>query len=430
VSCFKIQGAGPRDKPITLWIDKRSHLIRKIFSSSKFDDFRTETTTTYDPLFNVEVLADDLKFDPPVGAKLREAEPAIQRHKVPEENLDIPGKMQACTANLQKIHVAIKKYEADKGTLPDWLSDLVPKYLNKEDLLSPTHPDRTKARYSPDPNLPCTYEYEFSPTRNRISSGRTFRDWKEQQVREFGDVVPIVRCLYHGSGFEMALNVSVGGQIYWSPWMWEGMFAPSSRFVPEQQPSLVGKLASSFTLKDLNDKQVSLSDFKGKVVLLDFWATWCSPCRQAIPHLEALHQRYKNQGLVVIGINHERDHDKVKAFAKEQMSYTVLLDADEQFDKYDIRGIPAAFYIDREGKIRYRDVGYGPGKEMEIEKKVKELLAVKEDVAAELKLPIEEVPRIELLKGTCTWDNRILSKFYQQHLKFRRFCLTEFSSYN
>ena len=150
--------------------------------------------------------------------------------------------------------------------------------------------------------------------------------------------------------------------------------APRAPVAGRAESPLIGKLAPSFTLQDLNGKQVRLSDFKGKVVLLDFWATWCGPCVRTIPHLDALHKKYKDQGLVVIGINNERDHAKVKAFAKDRMSYIILLDADEQFTEYGIRGIPTAFYIDKEGKIRYRDVGFGPGKEKEMEQKVKELL--------------------------------------------------------
>ncbi|MHC4630411.1 MAG: redoxin family protein [Planctomycetota bacterium] len=150
-----------------------------------------------------------------------------------------------------------------------------------------------------------------------------------------------------------------------------GPRAPVSR---RAESPLTGKPAPSFTLKDLNGKQVSLSDFKDKVVLLDFWATWCGPCVRAIPYVESLHKKYKDQGLVVIGINNERDHTKVKAFAKTRMSYLILLDADKQFKEYGARSIPTAFYIDKEGMIRYRDVGFGPGKEKEMEQKIKELL--------------------------------------------------------
>jgi ankyrin repeat protein/thiol-disulfide isomerase/thioredoxin len=148
-----------------------------------------------------------------------------------------------------------------------------------------------------------------------------------------------------------------------------------------QSSALIGKLAPLFTLKDFDDKQVNLADFKGKVVLLDFWATWCGPCRMVIPHLETIHSKYKDQGLVVIGINDEKDHDRVKEFAKGQISYLILLDASEQFKQYGIRGIPTLFYLDREGKIRYYELGFAPGRELDMEQKVKELIAAKNEAA-------------------------------------------------
>jgi len=302
--------------------------------------------------------------------------------RIPAENLKIPEEMRSCAENLQKIYAAIKAYEKDKGGLPNWLSDLVPNYLSKEALLCPAHPSRTRASYYPDRNLPCGYTYEFSPT--RITSDWICRDWKMQQLRQFGDVVPVVRCIDHGTN--MVLSISVGGQIYWSALPWEYMFTPAqpaTRSVQEQPPSLVGKPAPIFTLKDLDGKQVNLADFRGKVVLLDFWATWCGPCRTAIPHLEALHRKYSGLGLVVIGMNNEKDHGKVKEFAKGQITYLILLDASEQFKEYGIRGIPTLFYVGREGKIRHSEVGFAPGREQEMEQKVKELLTAKNETAGE-----------------------------------------------
>jgi len=316
---------------------------------------------------------------------------ASDKMKVPAENLKIPEEMRTCAENLQKIHAAIKAYEKDKGGLPNWLSDLVPDYLSKEALLCPAHPGRTRASYYPDQSLPCGYTYEFSPT--RITSDWICRDWKMQQLRQFGDVVPVVRCIDHG--INMVLSISVGGQIYWSALPWEYLFAPPqppSRSAQEQPASLVGKPAPLFTLKNFDGKQINLADFKGKVVLLDFWATWCGPCRGAIPHLEALHQKYKDQGLVVAGINNEKDHDRVKEFAKGQISYLVLLDASAQFKEYGIRGIPALFYIDREGKICHSAVGFAPRIEQQMEQKVKDLLAAKDEATERPEEPSHQRP--------------------------------------
>lgn len=141
------------------------------------------------------------------------------------------------------------------------------------------------------------------------------------------------------------------------------------------QHALTEKPAPDFTLRDLKGNQVSLSDFRGQPVVLNFWATWCSPCRVEIPYLEALYTEYKDQGLVIIGMNTETDYMKVKRFAEPRISYTVLLDGQTQSQAYDVSGIPCTYYIDREGIIQHRSVGFGPGDEVTIEEKIKELLA-------------------------------------------------------
>jgi ankyrin repeat protein/beta-lactamase regulating signal transducer with metallopeptidase domain len=147
----------------------------------------------------------------------------------PEQSLNIPEPMQPCGANLQKIYAAIKKYEKDKGRLPDWLSDLVPDYLTKEMLLCP-HKPSYRVKIQAEPKIPCSYGYEFSLLRRPATTprgvqprpwgGMLSRDLKMAQVRLFGDVVPLLRCRTHG----YVLNLSVGGQLYISPLFWERMF--------------------------------------------------------------------------------------------------------------------------------------------------------------------------------------------------------------
>jgi len=142
--------------------------------------------------------------------------------------------------------------------------------------------------------------------------------------------------------------------------------------IPEA--SRTGKDAIDFTLQDLSGKRVRLSDFKGRTVILDFWATWCGPCVAEIPKLEALHRKYKEKGLVVIGMNTESDHAKVKDYVRDKISYPVLLDVEGKAKEYGVQGLPTKIYIDTEGKIRYRDLGFMPGKEKEMEDKIEKLL--------------------------------------------------------
>jgi len=126
-------------------------------------------------------------------------------------------------------------------------------------------------------------------------------------------------------------------------------------------PSTSAKSAPSFTLQDLNGKQVSLSDFKGKVVIIDFWATWCPPCVTEIPHFIELYEQYKDKGFAMVGISLDRQGvGVVNSFVqKYRVNYPILM-ADGQVDKAygGIMSIPTTFVIDRAGNIRQKYVGY------------------------------------------------------------------------
>jgi len=128
-----------------------------------------------------------------------------------------------------------------------------------------------------------------------------------------------------------------------------------------QPASMVGMEAPDFTLSGPSGQRVHLRDLRGKVVLVDFWATWCGPCRALMPHIQKMHDELASKGLVVLGLDVGEDAAKVSKFAAEQKyTFRLLLDAEPDVTaRYFVQAYPTTFVIGRDGKIAFRDLGGG-----------------------------------------------------------------------
>ena len=127
------------------------------------------------------------------------------------------------------------------------------------------------------------------------------------------------------------------------------------------EPLTVGKVAPDFQLPDLNDKEVRLSDFRGKVVFLNFWATWCKPCREEMPSMEVLYKNFEKDGLVILAVSIDRVTTKkdIPPFVKGMnLTFPVMVDSWGQTDKrYKLMGVPETYIIDQQGVLREKVIG-------------------------------------------------------------------------
>ena len=134
--------------------------------------------------------------------------------------------------------------------------------------------------------------------------------------------------------------------------------------------------APNFTLKSLSGKNVKLSEYRGQVVMINFWASWCAPCRQEMPLLENIYKKYKRLGFTLLGVNVEQDSSAAKKWLKDvTTSFPILLDSTNKVSKlYNVSAMPTTVLIDRSGNMRFLHKGYKPGYENDYKREVKKLI--------------------------------------------------------
>jgi peroxiredoxin len=135
-------------------------------------------------------------------------------------------------------------------------------------------------------------------------------------------------------------------------------------------------IAPDFTLRTMGGPNLRLQEQRGRVVMVNFWATWCGPCRQEMPELNKLYEKYKSSGFVLLGVNVDDDTRNAVALAEKLgVKFPVLLDTDKAVSKsYDLSTMPSTVIIDRDGKVRYVHRGYLAGYEDTYDKQIRELL--------------------------------------------------------
>ena len=144
-------------------------------------------------------------------------------------------------------------------------------------------------------------------------------------------------------------STSVSGERYGSTALPEDLRTLAAKVGPQE-----GEVAPDFLLPTLDGPDVRLSDLRGKAVIVNFWATWCAPCRRELPQFVAAYDRYKDQGLVILGVNVQEDRDTVRRMAQDfGLKYPLPIDSTGSVvDSYKLLGLPTTYFIDRNGVVR------------------------------------------------------------------------------
>lgn len=143
-----------------------------------------------------------------------------------------------------------------------------------------------------------------------------------------------------------------------------------------QAAAAPGTPAPDFTLRSLEGGNLRLKEQRGKVVLVNFWATWCAPCRQEMPLLDQLFAKYRASGFTLLGVNVDEDGRNAAGLVGQLgLKFPVLLDSDKAVSKaYALSAMPSTVLIDRDGRWRFTHQGYRPGYELEYDRQIRSLL--------------------------------------------------------
>lgn len=236
----------------------------------------------------------------------------------------------------------------------------------------------------------ATSSYEPLKGFQQLENYRSYQqEWDEQYknrlflVKHAGRAARSRDAFYHiglGKGLLLDRLLPEWKVRYFAPDVWVNDLLMAALGQPVEMPTLkTGAATPEFKLLSITGDTLSLQQYRGKVVLLDFWQTWCAPCVEEIPHLKSLVEKYQRRGLVVIGITTRGDAEETKKlyeFVRDHgVNYPTLLDDRGTIASlYNVSGYPHTFILDRGGRLVYDRFGYWTGKDIELEKEIQEAL--------------------------------------------------------